>query len=722
MGKRFRNFLITFVAALGLIILIFSNQTTSIKAADYQTNDLLSGMSIQPKDYGTASNIDLTLNWDSHGNKLQDGDTWTIDLPDTLKVSSPGTTESIYDDDGNVIGNFVLNADNSITVNFTNVSDKDDFTGKIHIVDGIVPGKKSEIGDNNVVIGNMNDNMTVVTSTGDISKKGVIGKDANGDPIVTWTILVNRNEEDFPNLTVSDYITDSKLTYIEGSVNVYEAHWTSPGYYKKDTLVNPSDYTSFEESSNGFSVGLPKSDQFYAITLQTKINDPNQATDGSKFTNHADMTWYPSGPGNGGTINKDSADASVSGKTNSGNGNGSDVVGSVTLTKKDAIDHETLLEGAVYDLYEVGSDQPIKTGLVTDENGQITVNSLNKGNYYFKEITPPKGYQPNDNEILFTITGATTTVQVTAEDEPDSRLSQGSIVIAKIDAETGYRLAGAEFDLIDSEGNVFAHITTDMNGIGHLYNIPTGSYILRETKAPDGYLIGDDINVEIKDGHLTPALISVENEKEFGGDGDYSVNLQKFDESNSTVGVPNAEYTLYSEDGTPIETALTNEFGVLRVDNLTPGKYYFLETKAPDGFDLNPEKIHFEIKDNGVGIGTLDTSDPRTEGGNEGNTGDNNGNEGNTENPGSGTDNNGNEDNNNGGGIIVDPNKPGSGNNNNTDDNGLITNPINSGNTDNGSSNSNNTLPQTGEKTNLIVSLIGLIMLTGIFYNKRRHV
>jgi hypothetical protein len=32
-------------------------------------------------------------------------------------------------------------------------------------------------------------------------------------------------------------------TYIPGSVNVYEAHWTQPGYYKKDRLLDPSEYT-----------------------------------------------------------------------------------------------------------------------------------------------------------------------------------------------------------------------------------------------------------------------------------------------------------------------------------------------------------------------------------------------------------------------------------------------------------------------------------------------
>jgi hypothetical protein len=53
MGKKLRNFLVAFVAALGLVVLAFASQTTTTKAADYTTsagnNGLLTGMSIQQK-------------------------------------------------------------------------------------------------------------------------------------------------------------------------------------------------------------------------------------------------------------------------------------------------------------------------------------------------------------------------------------------------------------------------------------------------------------------------------------------------------------------------------------------------------------------------------------------------------------------------------------------------------------------------------------------------
>ncbi|WP_338216331.1 hypothetical protein [Companilactobacillus muriivasis] len=61
MGKKLRNFLVGFVAALGLVILAFSSQTTTQAATNYTTDDLLTGMSIEQKNYGTGGDINLTL-------------------------------------------------------------------------------------------------------------------------------------------------------------------------------------------------------------------------------------------------------------------------------------------------------------------------------------------------------------------------------------------------------------------------------------------------------------------------------------------------------------------------------------------------------------------------------------------------------------------------------------------------------------------------------------
>ena len=749
MGKKLRTFLAAFVAALGLVVLVFASHPSDAKAADYTSSDMVTNAEItdQNKTYNYTNSVGLTYEL-SH-ESIKNGDTLTIDLPEELYVKEGGTFE-FKDDQGHVIGNGKLTESGQIQIEF--IKDIDNFNGTLTIDKGIgINSDKTEIGNNTVafptVNGDQNSTLKIKeNSENDISKKGTLGKDENGDSIITWSILVNRNELDLKNLVVSDLNISSGLDFVDGSLTIRKASWVdkNTGSYSKGSDVTNKYTVNYDE--NGMPSTIDFGDtgtQMFVISFQTKLEDSSQAEDGTVFHNEANMTGSYSTTGNNPKEFESSTSADVSGKTNSGNGSGTKY-GSVVLTKTSADENNVLIPGATYSLYQRDADKDtlIQSDLVTDANGQITVDKLPAGDYYFVETSTPDGYQQNPNEIPFTITGQTTTaVQVETKDEPVGS-KEGSIIIQKLDAATGYRLAGAEFDVIDADTNeVIGHITTDQLGYGHMYNIPYGNYILRETKAPDGYILNnEDIIFAINDETQAPAIISIDNEKETGGDGNFSASMIKYDADllhQEKVGVAGAEYTLYDTDGTALGVFQTNDEGVIKVDNLNPGSYYFLETKAPDGYDINPEKIEFTITDSDIELGTLETSDPKLTGGSGGGETpgtDGNGNEGkdpdpdengNTENPdpdGNGNEGNtdGNGDGDNNGGVIVDPENPGSNNNNNGNEGGLITNPINPGDANNGSDSSSN-LPQTGEKTSLTATFLGLVLLSGIVYFKRRN-
>ena len=73
-----------------------------------------------------------------------------------------------------------------------------------------------------------------------------------------------------------------------------------------------------------------------------------------------------------------------------------------------------------------------------------------------------------------------------------------------------------------------------------------------------------------------------------------SVILTKVDATTGTA-LAGAVFDLYRVNNTKVGTYTTNAGGVLRVDGLTFGDYYFVETKAPEGYALESQRAAFTI-------------------------------------------------------------------------------------------------------------------------------
>ncbi|OOZ79358.1 collagen-binding protein [Bacillus cereus] len=164
----------------------------------------------------------------------------------------------------------------------------------------------------------------------------------------------------------------------------------------------------------------------------------------------------------------------------------------------------------------------------------------------------------------------------------------GSLKIKKV-GESGEVLAGAVFEVFNANNESVGKITTGADGTAELNNLPIGTYIVKEIKAPTGYVLGDKPQtIEVKTGETGAAQIV--NNKEKG-----NIEIKKLSDSGKVL--PNVEFTVFTEDGKEVKKAVTNENGIAKVEGLTLGKYYFLETKTPNGYIGNKTKYPFEIKE-----------------------------------------------------------------------------------------------------------------------------
>lgn len=303
------------------------------------------------------------------------------------------------------------------------------------------------------------------------------------------------------------------------------------------------------------------------------------------------------------------------------------IPGSVTLTKLDA-DDETRgpIAGAVYQLYQADGTQVFLTGsdgnytystsgqessCMTGADGTLTVNGLPWGSYYLKETEAPAGYEMDEAPVSFEIGKAqydaeTDTIHaaVTAKDAEKA----ASIRLTKYDAVSGKTLKNAYYDVAVKKADgsyrkLYEYLKTNAAGELTVENLKFGHYRFTEVVPPAGYtLAAEPVETDLDATTAgTVVKISQTDDRKTG-----SVKLIKL----SSDGMPlsNAEFALYQKaedtgvagsaaaDTLIQEGLVTGADGATAiVDQLTWGDYYFLETKAPQGYQKSDAQLSFTV-------------------------------------------------------------------------------------------------------------------------------
>lgn len=287
------------------------------------------------------------------------------------------------------------------------------------------------------------------------------------------------------------------------------------------------------------------------------------------------------------------------------------------------------LEGAEYGVYSSSSlSGASKVGtLTTDADGNSNTLSLNAGTYYIKEITAPKGFALDPITYTVTVSAGSTAV-LSCTDLP--QMDPVGVLLGKIDAETNKNkpqgsasLEGAQFTVKFYDGLydtdpaasgetakrtwVFA---TDEDGWcqydtkylisgDSLYttkagtpSLPIGTITIQETKAPEGYLINNEVFVRKITSDGTSESVTTYNYPKI------PENILKLDlvkkQAGTDLVIPEASFEHTRPDGTT-EILKTDENGCLSIKGLTYGNHKIREIAAPNGYALNENIVEFTV-------------------------------------------------------------------------------------------------------------------------------
>ena len=177
------------------------------------------------------------------------------------------------------------------------------------------------------------------------------------------------------------------------------------------------------------------------------------------------------------------------------------------ISGKKVDENEKSLENALFGLFAVDTaeftaDNAYMTA-VSDENGHFEFDKIPYGEYIVREIEAPTGYILSDESYPVTISEDGEVIEIKAVNKSTK------VRISKQDITTGEELPGATLQIIDEDGNVATEwVSTDEAHFIEGKLIAGKEYTLRETIAPDGYEIANEIKFTVNaDGTVTEVVM-----------------------------------------------------------------------------------------------------------------------------------------------------------------------------------------------------------------------
>lgn len=294
-------------------------------------------------------------------------------------------------------------------------------------------------------------------------------------------------------------------------------------------------------------------------------------------------------------------------------------VASITLSNKKVMKKGTLevikkneagqpLAGAKF--FVVNSSNTLVGQVTTNASGVATLQNLPYDTYTLVEYEAPTGYELDQTLKYVTLSESSLNGKASITVLNKKKITTGALEVIKTD-EAGKRLAGAEFEVRDTQNKVISKITTNANGSATVNNLPLGTYQLVETKAPVGYELDSTpktivISKEDPNGVIR-VTVKNKQEKTTG-----ALEVIKIDEAGKQLA--GAEFEIYNSADELVGKITTDTSGSGQLTDLPYGTYKLIESKAPEGYELDTaEKFITLAKTDPNGKASIDVINKKIE-------------------------------------------------------------------------------------------------------------
>ena len=303
----------------------------------------------------------------------------------------------------------------------------------------------------------------------------------------------------------------------------------------------------------------------------------------------------------------------------------------IEIVKKDDT-ADVNLAGAVFGVYSDEACTKLITQMpATDKNGKSSVTIIKtQDTVYLKEITAPQGYVVNATATNVKLVASKTSAVTVENKEQLAELTiykEGQVLTGADVSENGtvfqyenrrqknavYNVyAGADIvtaygTKVYSKGDlVKENLTTGENGSVTLKNLHLGTYVVKETKAPDSFYNGSEeksvtLTYAGQNKEVVFADVTFNNERQKA---DVSVVKQDKDTKKPLKGgifalyasddIRNADGSVVVKKGTLIEKVTTGADGTAKFTADLPIGYSYSvkEDQAPEGYIRNTEDVY----------------------------------------------------------------------------------------------------------------------------------